>query len=114
MRWMLTVWVMAVAAIFVLAMLPNAAPPGVWGVDKIAHFAVFLALAAIPAAILSGGRTLLWTEVLLLAVGLGIEVAQSFIPGRVGSGGDLLADVLGVLAGVVAGRQVWRRLRPTM
>ena len=110
-RWIMIAWLALVAAVFVVALQPTAGPPGVWGVDKIIHFGVFLVLAAVPAVVLSGRRAMLGAELFLLAVGLGIEVAQSFIPERVGSGGDFLADVLGILAGVALGRHVWRRLR---
>lgn len=107
-------WFVVVAAVVVASLLPAAAPPGTWGFDKILHFGVFLVLAAVPAVVLSQNRTMLGAVVILFFVGLGIEIAQSFVPGRVGSGGDFLADVLGVLAGAVAGRQVWRRLRLSM
>lgn len=109
-RWIMTAWLAVVVAVFVVALQPAAGPPGVWGVDKVIHFGVFLVLAAVPAAVLLGRRAMLGAEVFLLAVGLGIEVAQSFIPERVGSGGDFLADVLGVLAGAAVGRKIWRRL----
>ncbi len=107
----MTAWLALVAAVLVASLLPIAAPPGAWGIDKIVHLAVFLMLAVVPAAVLSGSWAILGAESFLLVVGLGIEVAQSFVPGRVGSGGDLLADALGVLVGAAIGRQVWRRLR---
>ncbi len=109
-RWVMTAWLAVVVAVVVAALQPAAGPPGVWGVDKVIHFGVFLVLAAVPAAVLLGRRAMLGSEVFLLAVGLGIEVAQSFIPERVGSGGDFLADVLGVLAGAAVGRKIWRHL----
>ena len=114
-RRIMIAWLVVVAAVAVASLLPAAAPPGAWGFDKFVHFAVFLALATVPAAVLPRlPRTLalLWAGGFLLAVGLGIETAQTFVPGRVGSVADLLADALGVLAGAVAGRQVSRRLRP--
>lgn len=108
--WIKAGWLAAVAAVVVASFVPAAAPPGAWGADKVLHFMVFLFLAAVPAAVLPRRPALLWAEVFVLAVGLGIELVQSFIPGRVGSGGDLLADALGVLIGIAVGRQVWRRL----
>ena len=109
-RWIVAAWLTVVAFVVIASLIPAAAPPGVWGLDKVVHFGVFLVLMAVPASVLSRNRTMLGTIIFLFAVGLGIEVAQSFIPGRVGSGSDFLADVLGVLAGAVVGRQVWRRL----
>jgi len=108
-RWIMTVWLALAAAVFVVALLPNAGPPSAWGADKVVHFAVFMVLAAVPAMVLSRGRAMLGAEVFLLGIGLSIELAQSFIPGRVGSGADFLADVLGVLVGVAVGRLLWRR-----
>jgi VanZ family protein len=110
----MTAWLVLVTAVVVASLLPAAAPPGAWGLDKIVHFAVFLVLAVAPAAVLPRGWELLCAGVFLVVVGLGIEVAQSFVPGRVGSGDDFFADAVGVFAGVVLGRLVWRRLRAAM
>jgi VanZ family protein len=112
-RWIMAAWLVLVGAVFVVALLPSAGPPGLWGIDKIVHFAVFLGLAAVPAAVLPEIRSVLGTQVFLLVVGLGIEATQAFIPGRVGSLGDFLADGLGIAAGMALGRHVWRRWRRT-
>lgn len=113
-RWIVAAWLAVVISVVVASLIPAAAPPGVWGLDKIVHFGVFLVLTVVPASVLSRNRAMLGAVMFLFAIGLGIEVAQSFVPGRVGSGSDFLADVLGVLAGAVVGRQVWRRLCLTM
>jgi VanZ family protein len=70
--------------------------------DKLRHAATFMFLwllgqrARIPAPRLA---------VLLLAFGVGIEVAQSFTPDREASSLDVLADSVGILLG-------WRLIGP--
>ena len=88
-----------------------AAPIGVPGADKVAHLAVFAAvtLTALRAGIAPAP-----------VLGLGVvhavlsEVIQhALLPGRSGDPADAVADVLGVLAGVVLARALDRQRRAT-
>ena len=62
--------------------------------------------------VFSGRQSLL--AILVAAVlggmGLGLEIAQSFVPGRVGSAADAVMNVLGVALGWGLGRRVRHRL----
>jgi len=116
-QWILIGWLGLVLTVAVLSLVPAASPPSLHGIDKILHLLAFLALAAIPAAALAGPRSVLLATLFLIAVGVGIEAAQSFVPGRVASSFDLAADVAGVVLGAVLGRvasPILRRVLPSL
>ncbi len=109
-RGLMSLWLAMVAAVVVVSLLPSTAPPGHFGIDKVAHTMVYLVLAIFPAAVLPR-TTAVWSVMLLLViVGVGVELAQSHIVGRQGSAADVLANAAGIALGALAGRQIWRRL----
>ena len=69
-----------------------------------------MVLAALPAALLGRLRLVIALGVVLAVVGLGIEVAQSYVPGRNSSEMDLLANCLGIVFGLAAGRLLRRHI----
>jgi len=93
---LLVIWLMAIfiggAQPFAVGLLP---PP--W--DKIAHTAVYLVLGILLRCSLR--LSLAISLVLTLAVGGLDEWHQAFIPGRLSSIGDWLADSVGAMLGVV-------------
>lgn len=101
-----TLWI-AVLAIVVAGSLAPAAiaarvPLGVAHLsDKDAHFIGYLLLAL--CSVFAFRRTLRGILFALAAVPLGValEFAQEFVPGRSFDLGDMLADTLGVCAGLV-------------
>jgi uncharacterized membrane protein AbrB (regulator of aidB expression) len=95
-----------VVALFVGGSQPGAAGlvPAPW--DKLAHVAVF---AVLTLALVHGFRVPAgWAAVVALGVGAADEVHQSFLPGRVASVDDWLADLAGV-ALVLCVLWWWRR-----
>lgn len=94
---------LAILVILVLALMPASTTPDVFPqADKCRHAAAFVALwwlGARSRLMGPGGLVLA-----LLALGVGIEVAQSFTPDREPSVWDVVADLVGVALG-------WR-LRP--
>ena len=77
--------------------------------DKQLHFLAFAALA-LPLGWVRP-RWALWLIPVALAFGAAIELIQPFV-GRSGEWGDLMADGLGILAGVLPGQLRHRMLRP--
>lgn len=77
--------------------------------DKQLHFLAF-ALLALPLGWVRP-RWVLWLIPLALAYGASIELIQPSV-GRSGDWGDLLADGLGIIAGVIPG-QLRQRMRST-
>ncbi|WP_051340464.1 VanZ family protein [Azospirillum halopraeferens] len=84
------------------AIVPQLAPPGTRGIDKLFHAGAFAALA-FGVALAAGSRRQLFAGWLLLALmSFGIEGAQALVPGRSPSLTDGLASLLGVAAGAGA------------
>jgi VanZ family protein len=94
------------ALIFVLSSRPQV-PLGVSVWDKALHFGAYAFLALLWGHALSGGTWVIGPgkaaacALLALLFGVSDEVHQSFVPGRVASVGDVVADGLG--AAVAAG-----------
>jgi VanZ family protein len=75
--------------------------------DKLGHFALFFAATAAV-----GGLILRWfslgiSALLLILIGLTLEIAQAYIPGRTADFADFLMDQ----AGIVAALLLFRALR---
>lgn len=97
------------AFLFVLSSrpVPGGPLPGQW--DKVAHVAAYFILGALLAiATDRSGLSPLVAIGLGIAYGISDEFHQSFVPGRVVDGFDLLADTVGVIAGVLLYRYLRR------
>ena len=109
----LTLWVPVVAwaaTIFALSSIPNLSTAEGWvgGVlssgAHAAEYAIFgfLLLRALDARIVAFAAG--------IAYAITDEIHQSFVPGRVASGIDLLVDAVGLLVGIaLLGRMRWQR-----
>lgn len=76
-------------------------PSTLWGKDKIEHAAAFLVLTALT-RIGWPSLSAWFAAPLLLIYGIGIELAQAELgSGRTASLADLVADLVGILAGLV-------------
>ena len=102
------IWFAALATTFVAGLLPQLSPPGAYEADKFIHAAVFFALA-LPAALLAGERRRR-AVLAMAALGLAIEIGQSYVPARTGSVLDFAADLIGVVLAAWVGALLQRRL----
>ena len=84
-------------------------PPAPFGVDKLVHGSLFAALALTGRW--AGVRRVLLAPALVIYAA-GSEVVQGLI-GRDAAVGDLLADVVGVLIGLVVWQWIARRGAPS-
>lgn len=104
---LLCAWAAANVLMVLAALTPQLAPPGEYGADKLIHLTAFGALTIMP---LPPGRPR-WLDLgvagTMLAVGILIEVAQSYVPGREASVYDVLADLVGILLGLAVLRGTW-------
>lgn len=83
--------------ILILSLIPSPEFPQPSGFDKIAHSAVYGILGWL------GTWFLGWFSIPFgIVLGAGIEILQKFVPGRSSELGDLLADCIGILLGVIA------------
>lgn len=99
----LSLWLLTTVTTTVLYLLPDAGPPGYAQIDKVTHF---IAFAAIGLPIWPGTRRLqpfAWMLLFSLALAVTLEWPQSFVPGRVFSMLDSVANLVGLGAGTAAG-----------
>src|ERR1700732_4686201 len=71
---------------------------GIW--DKALHFGAYLLLAVLPALGFQKRSTALWSAGSMVLLGLLLEIAQKFIPGRSPEAADELANAVGVSCGM--------------
>ena len=91
------------AVITWLALSP--APPKTvdLGWDKANHALAFASLAFVAVwAVWPSPRQWAWLVLALLAYGVGIEIAQSFLPPREADWHDVMADSIGIALGLLA------------
>lgn len=84
-------------------LLPTADLPVFEASDKIQHFAAFMALGAMGALAFPGRRALVWLAIALFAFGCLLEGLQLFVPSRQAALGDVIANSLGIVAGIASG-----------
>jgi hypothetical protein len=109
-------WILAIAGVITGELLPGDSAPMQWigaaGVsDKVLHSAAYTLLAFIPvfgfrlrAGLISAAVTVL--------LGVALEFAQALVPGRSYEVADMVANALGVGAGIglgLLGRKLWNR-----
>lgn len=96
------IWPVAVAAlIFLASSRSQLGGPGIPGIDKVVHFAVFGLLATLVVRLGRGSRAAWLSVVVVSAYGLLDEWHQSFTPGRSVELADWLADTGGAALAVV-------------
>ena len=123
-KWRVLAWIPILAYSGLIFLLSSADRnlAGDWakvGGDKILHFgafglwAVLLALPVLRTWPAVSDRLLcLWVSVVASLYGLSDEIHQSYVPGRVASVWDVVADAVGAICGVVGVvflRRCWRR-----
>jgi VanZ family protein len=72
-------------------------------VDKIMHFLAYLWLAALPMIGYRRTRKALILCLCMFILGIILEIGQLYVPGRDCSFGDMVANGMGVLVGMVCG-----------
>ncbi len=100
-RLIIIVWLISIGTVSYLSIIPRIELPfGFKWDDKIHHFLAYLWLSVLP---LIGFRRLklgLTGAALMIPLGIGLEIAQNFIPGRFFSIFDMAINTIGVLCGI--------------
>lgn len=99
----LWVWVVGVAAVTTLSLLPAFAPPSDYGLDKLFHATGYFALALLPHAGFESRKAALAAAFAMIPLGCAIEVAQGFVPSRFSDVWDAVANGGGALAAMALG-----------
>jgi VanZ family protein len=109
-------WIAAILVVAVGELLPGGSAPLNWvdslGVsDKIEHFTAYFGLAVIPVLGFDPRRGLT-AALSMILLGVLLDVAQKFIPGRNFDLADIAANTVGVFGGLAVARLIlliWRR-----
>jgi VanZ family protein len=110
-RPILIFWGVSICAVVFLSLVPRVElPVDFWNADKLYHCAAYGWLALLPVIGFADRRTALSAALSMIPLGLLLEVGQYFIPGRMFSIPDILANTLGVILGVLLGRHIGKWL----
>jgi len=110
-RPILFLWGVSICAVVFLSLLPRVElPVDFWNADKLYHCAAYGWLALLAVMGFADRRTALCVALSMILLGLLLEVGQYFIPGRMFSVLDILANMLGVILGIFLGRFIGKRL----
>lgn len=97
----LALWWLAVLGTLVVCLIPPPSIPLPENSDKVEHFLAYFLLAASAVQIYQRRAALVWAAVGLVALGIGIELAQGALTvNRMADPMDALANSVGVLAGM--------------
>lgn len=100
-RTWLAMWWLAIATVVLACLLPGSDLPSIPVSDKLEHGLAFFVLSASAVQLFRRGRPLLLVAGGLLLLGGAIEVAQQlFTTSRAMELGDLVADAIGIAAGL--------------
>ena len=102
----------SICGIYIYALVPTDALPGIDPWDKLNHGMAFFVLAGLMEMAWPTASLLRVRLPLLLLYGLLIELSQSLLPWRDGSWPDLLADAVGLLAYGLLRGVLFRRRGP--
>jgi VanZ family protein len=103
-------WIAAICIVSVGELLPGGSAPLDWvdslGVsDKIEHFTAYFGLAVIP-VLGFDTRKGLTAALSMILLGVLLDVAQKFIPGRTFDLADIAANTVGVFGGLAVARAI--------
>lgn len=108
-RWVLLAWAASVILVVYLSLSPRLETPYDFvHFDKIVHLLAYLWLAALPFFAFPFPKTALAGALSMVPMGIGLEFAQAYIPGRCFSVADLSANCLGVMMGIWLARSAKR------
>jgi hypothetical protein len=98
----ITAWLLLGFGFFGLSLVPNLVYLPAYA-DKMLHMNVYALFVMLPVIFLTDIRYALAIAAALLLIGVGMEYAQTFVAGRNASGADMIANALGVCAGLIIG-----------
>ena len=107
-------WILSIASISYLSLLPRFEVPltFVWD-DKVYHTLAYLWLSVLPFFSIERIKMASVAAFLMILLGIGLEFAQTLVPGRVFSVWDIIANSCGVVLGVLCGRYLLAKRTPT-
>lgn len=111
MRWIVQpAWFISIILVVCLSLTPRIEIPyEVSGADKLAHGLAYAWLAILPFFGFARIGAAFTGAFLMVPLGIGLEFAERYVPGRDFSIADMIADSVGVVLGIVLARCVKKR-----
>lgn len=104
-RAVLFLWVLSIGMVCTLSLTPEIELPlGFKWDDLVYHSVAYLWLSLLPFLGFQTLRTAITSALLMFPLGVGLEVAQNFVPGRFFSITDMMANSFGVFLGILFGK----------
>ena len=106
-KFVIIAWIISIGTVSYLSVIPQVEFPCYfrWS-DKLYHFLAYFWLSALPFfGFASAKKALAWALFMIL-LGVGLEFAQGFVPGRLFSIWDMIANSLGASAGIFYGMSI--------
>ena len=104
-------WLFAIASLTFVSIDPSIAGPKHWHIDGPAHVAVFTALTLVPGLFARSTRLLVTAMLVITGLAAGLEVAQATRLEFDLERGDVLANFLGLVTGMLVAVVVRRQIR---
>jgi len=100
-----SIWIISIAFVVYVTLSPQIDfPMDFTGADKVYHFLAYVWLAVIPFFGFQRVKIALAGALIMLPLGIGLEYAQGFVPGRFFSVADMFANGIGVVLGLSLGK----------
>jgi VanZ family protein len=106
-KFVIVVWIISIGTVSYLSVIPQVDFPFYfrWS-DKLYHFLAYFCLSVLPFFGLASAKKALAWALLMIPLGIGLEFAQDFVPGRLFSIWDMIANSLGASAGIFCGMSI--------
>lgn len=105
-------WVLSILAVIYLSLQPGVdVPAPFYQSDKVGHYIAYGWLGLLPALAFASRRSVLLSAGAMILLGLLLEYCQSFVPQRMASAADMIANTLGVFTGLAAASLLRRSQR---
>jgi len=107
MKWIVQfLWFLSIILVSYLSLTPRIQIPYEFsGADKLGHFLAYLWLGILPSFGFARLRVAFTGALLMILLGVGLEFAQSYVPGRNSSVADMAAGCAGVVSGIFLAKQ---------
>lgn len=99
------IWAVSVCFVIYFSLVPKVEfPVDFWNADKLYHLIAYCWLSILPMVGYSERNFALKASLSMILLGILLETAQFYIPGRTFSVADIIMNTLGVILGIYAGR----------
>jgi hypothetical protein len=104
-RLIIFLWAISLGAVCYLSLTPRIEfPADFWKADLVYHFLAYSWLSVLPFFGFQRPKPALMSAILMVPLGVSLEFAQIWVPGRLFSAADLGANIFGAFCGAVCGK----------